>query len=163
MVDDGRASCVFVSKDGCSVYENRPAACRAYPMGRAVVQGQDGILEEHFILLKEKHCKGFYQPVNQDPELYTQDQGLLRYNKFNDALSVILQHESLRKDFQPNKDQIARFTLALYNIDTFKEKILAGEFPDANLSGEEKETLGNDENLLLYGINWLQKQLFTDK
>ena len=34
MVDDGRASCVFVSAQGCTVYPHRPSACRAYPLGR---------------------------------------------------------------------------------------------------------------------------------
>ena len=43
MVDDGRASCVFVSPQGCTVYPHRPSACRAYPLGRAAVRvGQWG-------------------------------------------------------------------------------------------------------------------------
>src|SRR5210317_1000027 len=37
MVDDGRASCPFVSRDGCRVYNGRPGACRAYPIGRGTV------------------------------------------------------------------------------------------------------------------------------
>lgn len=34
MVDDGRASCPFISGNGCNVYNSRPGACRAYPVGR---------------------------------------------------------------------------------------------------------------------------------
>ncbi|MCA1766096.1 MAG: YkgJ family cysteine cluster protein, partial [Desulfobulbaceae bacterium] len=34
MVDDGRAACPFVTERGCSVYQDRPGACRAYPVGR---------------------------------------------------------------------------------------------------------------------------------
>lgn len=42
MVDDGRASCVFVRREGCSVYADRPAACRAYPVGRGASFRGDG-------------------------------------------------------------------------------------------------------------------------
>ena len=50
MVDDGNASCVFVTKDGCSLYPDRPGACRVYPMGRASMRRPDGSIEDQYVL-----------------------------------------------------------------------------------------------------------------
>jgi Fe-S-cluster containining protein len=33
MLDDARRSCPFVRPEGCSVYGDRPGACRTYPLG----------------------------------------------------------------------------------------------------------------------------------
>jgi Fe-S-cluster containining protein len=34
MGDDDRRSCPFVDETGCTVYADRPGACRTYPLGR---------------------------------------------------------------------------------------------------------------------------------
>lgn len=158
MVNDGRASCVFVSKDGCTVYKDRPAACRTYPLGRAAQKSADGRILEHFILIQEDHCCGFLEPATQTPVEYTADQQLSRYNQFNDLVAGILQHDSIRQGFIPSQKQVELFTLALYDLDRFRAMIQKGEisFPVA-----EKDQLENDEQLLELSINWISKQLFT--
>lgn len=161
MVDDGRASCVFVAPEGCTVYEHRPSACRAYPLGRAVMRQADNSFKEHFVLMKEQHCKGFQEQTKQTPKSYTEDQWLTKYNSFNDAISVILQHESIRKGFIPSKKQIEYFLLALYDIDTYREKIATNQLPMPPLTAEDRNKLEDDEFLLQFGIDWLYNQLFS--
>lgn len=160
MVDDGRASCVFVTKDGCSVYDNRPAACRAYPVGRAAMRGAQGQITEHFVLIKEPHCHGFRESVEQSVTAYSKDQDLNTYNRFNDALIDILQHEAVRKGFIPSKKQIELFILALYNLDQFRHRLFNNTLTSTPLNTTQKERLKDDENLLLYSINWVTEQLF---
>jgi Fe-S-cluster containining protein len=158
MVDDGRASCVFVSKDGCTVYRDRPAACRTYPLGRAVQKNTDGSVSEHFIIIQENHCRGFFEPTVQTPIEYTADQELFRYNHFNDLVAGILQHYIIRKGLIPSKKQIELFTLALYDLDDFRRQVRRGKivFPDAENIGE----LG-DEELIETNVAWIAKQLFN--
>lgn len=160
MIDDGRASCVFVKKDGCSVYAHRPAACRAYPVGRAVKRNPNTEITEHFVLVKEAHCLGFQEPVLQSVESYSQDQELTVYNKYNDALTEILQHDSIKKGFIPSKKQIDLFTLVLYNLDQFRSSLFSNKLTRTPLSEEQKHALQDDERLLLYAIQWLKKELF---
>lgn len=161
MIDDGRASCVFVTDRGCSVYEHRPAACRAYPLGRAVMMSEDGSTAEHFVLLKEDHCQGFQEPKKQTALQYSEGQALLTYNRFNDAVAGIYQHDSIRKGFIPTSKQIDLFILALYNIDSFREMLLSGQLLiPGTLVPEEKSHLMNDEALLLFAIDWVVQQLF---
>lgn len=162
MIDDGRASCVFVTDQGCSVYEHRPAACRAYPLGRAVMMSENGSMTEHFVLLKEDHCFGFQEPKQQTAFQYSEGQELLTYNRFNDAVAAIYQHDSIRKGFIPTSKQIDLFILALYNIDSFKEMLMNEELLSPGLlAPEDKNRLMNDdEALLLFAIDWMVQQLF---
>lgn len=161
MVDDGRASCVFVTKQGCRVYEHRPAACRAYPLGRAVMRRENGSIEEHFVLIKEDHCLGFDEPIRQNALQYSKDQELLTYNRFNDAVATILQHDSIRKGFIPSAKQIDLFVLALYNIDAFRELAQNDQLDAVALTPAEKNRLLQDEDLLLFTVDWLSRQLFA--
>ncbi len=158
MVDDGRASCVFVSKDGCTVYGDRPAACRTYPLGRAVQKNTDGTVCEHFVIIQENHCCGFFEPTSQTPIEYTADQELSRYNHFNDLFAGILQNDMIRKGLIPSKNQVDLFILALYDIDGFRRQVRIGRivFPDA----ENIEEL-SDEELLEKNLTWITNQLFN--
>lgn len=160
MVDDGRASCVFVAKEGCTVYDHRPAACRAYPLGRAVMRQENGEVEEHFVLMKEQHCRGFQENRIENARSYSLNQDLPTYNRFNDSLARILQHDSIRKGFLPSAAQTEQFILALYNIDSFREMVESDRLVTAKLSEDDKTRLRDDEELLLYGIDWLHRQLF---
>lgn len=162
MVDDGRASCVFVREDGCSVYPDRPGACRAYPMGRASMRNSDNSMEEYYVLLNEEHCLGFAEPEMQTPLEYCLDQGLDQYNTMNDALVPLLQHEQVRKGMRLNKEQIGLFILALYDLDAFREKLFYGTLGTRQLTMEEQAELKDDEKLLLFGIKWLEHQLFDN-
>lgn len=154
MVDDGRASCVFVDKSGCTVYNDRPGACRTYPLGRAAVSGTESSIKEHYVLLREAHCLGFAENQIQDIAGYSKDQGLEPYNRFNDKVASILQHETIRKGFDPSKRLADLYTLALYNIDTFREKIFSDTISSVHLTASEKKVLEEDEQLLGFAIEW---------
>lgn len=163
MVDDGNASCVFVSKKGCTVYQNRPGACRAYPMGRAAVVTQGRSIREYFVLLQETHCHGFSQDLSQTPRQYGQSQGLSVYNRFNDAVGGILQHEQIRQGMMLTKEQADAYVLSLYNLDTFREMIMKDRLPHSPLNESLRQQLQDDESLLLFAIDWLKNLLFTQR
>lgn len=165
MVDDGRASCVFVTIDGCSVYPDRPSACRTYPVGRGVKQGNSDTIEECFVLVKEPHCNGFAENTSQTPEKYFTGQGLHEYNHFNDLLAEILQNQRIQTGFRPNRKQLDQYLLALYNLDMFRQEMADGRISlDRPLRSEELQGLaGDDEKLLILGINWLRQELFNNE
>ena len=160
MVDDGRASCVFVSPEGCTVYPHRPSACRAYPLGRAAVRAGNGAILEHFVIMKEAHCRGFLEATQQTPLQYSIDQELTVYNTFNDAVVQILQHDAIRQGLIPARKDIELFTLALYDLDTFRQMLMEDKVESTILSQPEKDRLQEDEELLLFAIELLKRQLF---
>lgn len=160
MVDDGQASCVFVSDQGCTVYPGRPGACRTYPMGRAAIRQDDDSIQEFFVLLKEKHCHGFLEKENQTAVKYSLDQGLTRYNEMNDRMASLLQHEKIRRGMKLTTEETELFVLALYNLDSFREQLEAGGLPNQEQYLSQQETCTDDEQLLLFAMDWLSSVLF---
>ena len=165
MVDDGRASCVFVAKEGCTVYGNRPGSCRAYPIGRGAARGHDGSANESLVLVQEAHCRGFEQPATDSVAAYLHGQGLEAYNRFNDALLPLIQHASIQAgSFRPARRQLDQYILALYDLDQFRRDMVEGRIAlnrpmnPAQLSG----IAGNDEELLLLGIRWLMQEFYGE-
>lgn len=165
MVDDGQASCVFVTDQGCSVYEDRPGSCRAYPVGRGATLTADGGAKESFVVVKEAHCCGFAEPCRQTVAAYLQEQGLAPYNRGNDALLPLVQHPRVQdRSFRPSKQQLDQYMLALYDLDQFRREMNAGRIAlqrplsPAQLSG----LTGDDEQLLLLGIRWLLQEWFGE-
>ncbi len=160
MVDDGNASCVFVTNTGCSVYQDRPGACRAYPMGRAVKRGENNQIEQFFVLLHESHCKGFEKAPLQTPLQYSTDQGLDRYNEINDALVHIFQHDKLRQGMRLTPEQRDFFIVALYDLDRFRHELLAEIILERPITEKQKIELEEDEELLLFAASWIDSKLF---
>ena len=164
MVDDGRASCVFVTDRGCSVYEDRPGACRAYPVGRGASRRGDGTVTEQYVLVKEPHCRGFEEVPEQTAAEFFRDQGLTEYNRFNDPLMQMLQHPRVHFGFRPSRAQLDQFIMALYNLDTFRREMADSRISmNRPLSAMELQALtGNDEELLLLAIRWLMQEFFSE-
>lgn len=162
MVDDGRASCVFVRDTGCTVYRGRPGACRAYPLGRAAIRQQNNEMQEFFVLLREDHCHGFEEQEEQTARRYSTDQELIRYNEFNDRVATLLQHEEIRGGKRLSLEEIDFFVLALYDLDTFRQRLEAGDLPEQEFYQSRRETCRSDEDLLLFGVDWLRRVLFHE-
>jgi len=155
MVDDGRASCVFVNKEGCTVYADRPGACRAYPMGRASMRRDDNSVQDFYVLLCEDHCKGFAEAARQTPLQYSIAQGLDVYNAMNDILVPLLQHDRIRQGVRLSTEQTELFVSCLYNLDEFRAKLLDGSLTPAPSKKELEGRLNDDRELLRYGVQWL--------
>lgn len=164
MVDDGRASCVFVEPSGCSVYPDRPGACRTYPLGRGVRLRRDGSTEEQFVLVKEAHCRGFEEEKEQTPQDYIINQELEAYNRANDAIIPLLQHERIQRGFRPDRDGLDQFILALYNLDMFRQEMSDGRISmNRPLNAIELQALaGDDKELLQLGVRWLLQEFFSE-
>ncbi|MCF6289615.1 MAG: YkgJ family cysteine cluster protein [Desulfobacterales bacterium] len=162
MVDDGRASCPFVSTAGCAVYNGRPGACRAYPVGRAAMLGRNARREEFHVLVREPHCRGFNdQARTWTVDQWIADQGLLEYNRINDELLFLFHHPRVRRGLVLSKDERDRFILALYRLDEFRALVAGpGLGKDFTLDPATREAaLDNDTELLRLGVRWLQTLL----
>jgi len=163
MVDDGRASCVFVTPKGCSVYQDRPGACRAYPVGRGASRDNHRRqVSEHFVLVEEPHCRGFEESPSQTPPEYLRAQSLAAYSRFNDEVMSILQHDRVKQGFQPDRRQLEQYIMALYNLDLFRQEMSDGRIAMRRplAIGELQGLAGDEEQLLLLGLRWLQQELF---
>ncbi len=148
MIDDGRAACPFVTDNGCSVYRDRPGACRTYPVGRGAYLDANARPAELFVLLSEPHCRGFEAGPEISVEDWVDDQELAIYNEFNDLLMPLLHHQRIKEGFRPDDRQQARFLDVLYNLDDFSRE-----------SSPAKEI--DDPELLKSAIRLLKDELFS--
>jgi len=164
MIDDGRASCVFVTAQGCSVYEDRPAACRAYPAGRGASRRADGSLAERFVLLREPHCLGFAEQQAQTAPEYFRAQGMEESSRLDDQLLRLHQHPRIQAGWRPSEAQMDQHVMALYNLDFFRQEMADGRIKmNRPLSALELRALaGDDEELLLLGLRWLLQEYFGE-
>ncbi|HIJ90749.1 MAG: YkgJ family cysteine cluster protein [Desulfobulbaceae bacterium] len=159
MVDDGRASCPFVTATGCSVYADRPGACRTYPLGRGAFTTADGNRHEMHVLLTEPHCKGFSEGDQQDISTWQKDQDLATYNAMNDELLGILHHPRLKDGHQPEPREVEIF-MDLYTLDIFRKLLLDGNIAlPISVTDSERHFATDDLALLRLGIRWLNHVL----
>jgi Fe-S-cluster containining protein len=165
MVDDGRASCVFVGTNGCTVYADRPGSCRAYPIGRGAALRNNSPPGETLVLVREAHCHGYAEPQRQSVADYLCGQGMDEYIRYNDALLPLVQHPSiLAGTFRPSRKQLDQYTLALYELDQFRRDMVDGRvalhrpMSPAQLAG----IAGDDGALLVLGIRWLMQEWYGE-
>lgn len=163
MQDDAKRSCPFVRTEGCSVYGNRPGACRTYPLGRAARMTNDGDIVEQYFVVQEDHCKGFGAESKWSSQEWLADQGLEEYNEFNDRYMLLInRYAGLGLSLDAKKLNIC--FLALYQLDDFQKFILQMRlFERVNVSDERKKRILEDElEALSFGLDWMELMLFGE-
>ncbi len=155
--------CPFVTPAGCSVYEDRPASCRMYPLARAIARSREtGKVSEFFALIEEPHCNGFGAKTDLTVEEWLKGQDVQKHNKQNDKLMDLI---SLKNRILPGKLEGAQadiFYLGLYDLDEFRSRIFNRNLLESMKVPEtalEKIRL-DDEALLDFGIAWVGFMLF---
>lgn len=155
------APCPFVTADGCSVYPDRPGACRTYPIGRATKLSAEGQVVEQYFLVREGHCRGFEQPGEWSPAAWATDQGLARYHEMNDRLMRLLaQQRASGRVLSSQRATMA--ALALYQLENFRLFLeQTGMLERLDLTPQRRaEILAHDEATLEFALDWLELTLF---
>jgi len=166
MLSDKKRRCPFVSPDGCTIYEDRPGACRIYPLGRAATKpdAQKGIREKFFIV-NEEHCLGFKEDRDWTIREWLTNEGVDEYTTMNDQWLEIV---TSQKTLGPGKDlhqKIQMFFMASYNLDKFREFIFKSRFFERFEveSGLKNKLASDDVELMKFAFNWLRFSLFGEK
>lgn len=166
MLEDEGQRCPFVTRKGCSVYEDRPGACRLYPIGRAsiLVGGKHDAREQYFVV-REDHCEGFKEKRVWTVEEWVSHEGLGFYVDMNDRwLAILNSPKSLGpEEYLQKKHKM--FFMASYDIDQFRTFIFESSFFSLfEIPSEKKQELAStDEALLLFAYEWLKFSLFGEK
>jgi uncharacterized protein len=157
------SKCPFVTVEGCSVYHDRPSSCRAYPVARAVMRNrQTGILTEHFMLVKEPHCKGFQTGNHQSVKEWIENQGLLIYNEMNDLMMEIISLKNQNMTGSLDLKSRHFFHMACYDLDSFRDKVFNKGLLDPAKYNEVllSKAKEDDTALLKISLAWIQKMIF---
>jgi len=169
---DGKGACHFLTDEGCTVYDDRPATCRYYPLGLASIKPKGADIQEDFcFLVKESHCKGHEEDNLQTVDQFRKEQGIEDYDRVNrgwmDILMKMASWTSIGgpygKGVTPQVKQM--FFLVSTDVDGFRQFVFETKFlATYEIDPEAFDLLKeNDEALLLLGFDWLKSVMFQDK
>ena len=166
MNQDENRKCPFVNADGCTIYKDRPGACRIYPLGRAALKiDRDKDAKEKYFFVHEDHCLGFLEDREWTLEEWLDSEGVNEYNAMNDQWLEII---TSSKILGPEKDiprKIQMFFMASYNLDRFRDFIYKSRFFDLfEVDPELNDRLATDDVALMqFSFDWLKFSLFGEK
>lgn len=152
-------ACPFVTDQGCAVYADRPAACRLFPLARALARSrEDGSVTEYFAVIEDPICEGFQGGALWTPRRWVENQGLTPYNERNDLMLELI---SLKQQMMPGRldgEDRNAFELACYDLDGFRAQVADGTLA---LGEEQKQAaLADDDGLLHVAMDWIRERLF---
>ena len=161
MRDNEKKSCPFLDEQGCTVYEDRPWACRMYPIGYAKPgQGEDG--EPFWFLLEEKGCRGFEEEKTLTVGEWISDQEIEKYDEMGEMYRELAVDEYLVREGDLDPKQMQMFFMGTYDLDAFRRFVLDSSFLSRfEVEAEEIEKIrSDDEQLMRFAHRWLLFCLF---
>ena len=165
MGPDPEKRCPFVDAQGCSVYEDRPWACRMYPVGMALPPARPGVPPEpiHF-LFEDDFCHGRGEPRTWTVESWQRDQGVPEREELEEGFRELVGHPWFIGGRQLDPRRIELFYMAAYDLDTFREFIFSTSFVRRfDLDGALVEALRTDDHALLrFSLRWLRFAMFGE-
>jgi Fe-S-cluster containining protein len=160
MNDDEKKTCPFVTQQGCSIYRDRPWACRMYPIG--VASPAEGDKEKFYFLMQEEVCQGHGHAKTWTVGGWIQDQGVAPYDELGEEFKEITLHEFFLKGRSLKPSHMEMLVMVLYDLDKFRRFVFESTFLD-RFEVEEtlvKQIKDNDVELLRLGFRWLKFSLF---
>ena len=164
---ENTTQCQFMTDDGCSVYEDRPTACRYYPAALLSLRNQNEYTDrEAYALVKEEHCLGHNEPRTLTIAEYRKEQGVEEYDlQARGWRQLILKKKSTGPTVgKPTKRSLQLFFMACYDLDRFREFVNSASFNEVyDLPEELREKIRNDETeLLQFGYSFLRQVMFDE-
>jgi Fe-S-cluster containining protein len=169
--DDGGGACPFLAEEGCTVYADRPAACRYYPLGLISVKLKDSEAKEDFnFLVREDHCRGHEEAQTQTVAEFCKEQGVEPYEQINRGwIDILMKLASWRpaggfmgKNPSPQARQM--FFMVSTDVDRLRTFVFESRFLQVYAIPEEALELvrTSDEALIRLGLDWMKNVLFNE-
>ena len=169
---EGGSACQFMKPEGCGVYEDRPTACRYYPVALLSMRRQDEYTDTHsYALVKEAHCLGHNEPRSLTIDEYRAEQGLKEYDEQGRGWRqlVLKKMSSGPTVGKPSVKSRQLFFMTCYDIDTFRAFVDSGPFkelydmPEAERQAMLGDSLESEEALMQFGFRFLRQVLFGEE
>jgi uncharacterized protein len=164
-VENGMA-CQFMRPEGCNVYEDRPTACRYYPIALLSMRRADESTDRaQYALVKEDHCKGHFEPRSLTIEEYRTEQGIQEYDDYGRAWRQLVLKKKSAGPTVGNASQrsLQLFFMACYDVDQFRAFVTSPSFEDVyHVAEEDKAKWDDDLELMSFGFRLVRHVLFNE-
>ena len=160
--DEG--ACLFMNEAGCSVYKDRPTACRYYPLGHMAMRATGSTTDEtHYFMVKESHCKGHDEERELTVSDYLKEQETAEYDELNrEWMQLMLKRRSMGPTVgRPPAASLQMFFMCSYDMDRFRRFVLSENFRNTyDLEESAYEVFAREDiSLMQFGVR-LMKQVF---
>lgn len=164
--DEG--ACLLMNDGGCSVYPDRPTACRYYPLGHMSMLATGAKTDQsHYFLIQEEHCKGHQEEQEQSVGEYLKDQETAQYDEMNrEWLTLMLKRRSMGPTVgRPPEATLQMFFMCSYDMDRFRRFVLSENFRNTyKLDDSTYEVLEREDiSLMQFGVRLMMQAFFGER
>jgi hypothetical protein len=152
-MDSKTLDCKLVTKTGCSVYEDRPWACRMFPLDLGTKRG------EFRIMAPKERCLGLHESATGTVGEWLDGQGvdpfLLMEQEFNSVMPAGFVPGS------PLPEGLGKLLFLAYDLDRFLEILKDPHFQKFYEVDDEmlRNALEDDEQLLRLAFRYIRSQM----
>ena len=163
MQDDDAKSCPFVTDKGCTVYPDRPWACRIYPLQPETTKITEKVGKAYYSVLDVPFCHGLKADRVQSVSDWINEQGVPDYQEMEAPFKKITTNERLIHEKITNSKIQEIYYMACYDLDRFRRFVLDSTFLKRfDVSPEAVEDLKTDDVALYrFAIKWLEYGLLA--
>ena len=153
--------CPFLSPSGCSVYEDRPEACRMFPVEQGVVyHAASGVRRKIHFFKPPEFCQGARESKRWTVDAWIQDQGADEYNRMTrrwSEVKYLFQSDPWAGE-GPNGQRGKMTFMAAYNMDQFRKFVFGSSFLKRyKMASTLREKIRKDDiDLLKVGLAWIE-------
>jgi Fe-S-cluster containining protein len=157
--------CPFVTEKGCSIYPHRPWACRLYPLGLAEPDLPDAAAHQFYFVLRENLCHGHGKGKPRSVRDWIASQAIDVFEMMSEPFQELMRNEFWQRGEPLQPAKLEMYLMACYDLDRFRRFVFETRFCqlfDVD-EGRLEAIRGDDEELLVFAMEWLLFSLFNKK
>jgi uncharacterized protein len=164
-MDPQTKKCPFVTEAGCGIYQNRPWACRMYPLGLAEPDKATLADRGFYFLLREDLCQGHASGRVVKVRDWITEQGIEEYEMMGASFKELMLVPAWNEDAFLSPQQTEMFYMACYDLDRFRRFIFETRFLQLFDVHEDRVAAlrSDDLELLDFAMQWLKFSLFHEQ
>lgn len=158
MADNEEKTCPFLTDEGCSVYPDRPDACRTFPVEHGVEYKNGKVSRTIHFFKPPEFCMGKFEKQTWTLENWAKDQDAVTYNKMTILWGELKGYfaEDPWNGLGPDCQKGKMAFMATYNTDQFRNFLFNSSFLKRYKVKSDllKKIKRNDAELMKFGFEW---------
>mgnify|MGYP001822676571 CR=1 FL=1 len=158
-------SCPFITSGGCTIYADRPWACRIYPLQPESTPQTEKAGKSYYSVMDVPFCQGLAAERTLSLATYIEEQGIPLYMEMEALFKKITTSERLKNETITNKTIQEMFFMASYDLDRFRRFVLESTFLKRFDVAPQTVSAIKTDDVVLYrlAINWLEYGLLAQQ
>ncbi|MEJ2007769.1 MAG: YkgJ family cysteine cluster protein [Acidobacteriota bacterium] len=157
--------CPLVTDEGCSIYAHRPWACRMYPLGLAEPKRPHPTEHGFYFVIHEDICHGHGKGSECTIRDWIAGQSIDTFEMMGEPFKNLMLNEFWEKGEPLQPAKLEMYLMACYDLDRFRRFVFETRFTGLfDIDEARLEAIRtDDEELLVFAMEWLRFSLFNEK